>query len=52
MRRSLRLVAGNVVMLQLNLQFLSSAQGDRFETRARVTQVGKAQLFAAAELIA
>ncbi len=45
-------VAGNVVTLQLNLQFLSSAKGDRFEARARVTKAGKAQLFAAAELIA
>jgi uncharacterized protein (TIGR00369 family) len=45
-------IAGNVVTLQLNLQFLSSAKGDRFEARARVTKAGKAQLFAAAELIA
>jgi uncharacterized protein (TIGR00369 family) len=45
-------LAGNVVTLQLNLQFLSSAKGDRFEARARVTKAGKAQLFAAAELIA
>ena len=45
-------VAGNVVTLQLNLQFLASAKGDRFEARARVTKAGKAQLFAAAELIA
>ncbi|HZG47368.1 MAG TPA: PaaI family thioesterase [Allosphingosinicella sp.] len=35
-------VAGNVVTLQLNLQFLSSAKGDRFEARARVTKAGKA----------
>ncbi|HZG47371.1 MAG TPA: PaaI family thioesterase [Allosphingosinicella sp.] len=45
-------LAGNVVTLQLNLQFLASAKGDRFEARARVTKAGKAQLFAAAELIA
>jgi uncharacterized protein (TIGR00369 family) len=45
-------VTGNVVTLQLNLQFLSSAKGDRFEARARVTKAGKAQLFAAADLIA
>jgi uncharacterized protein (TIGR00369 family) len=45
-------LAGNVVTLQLNLLFLSSAKGDRFEARARVTKAGKAQLFAAAELIA
>jgi acyl-coenzyme A thioesterase PaaI-like protein len=52
MRPRLRLVAGNVVTLQLNLQFLASAKGDRFEARARVTKAGKAQLFAAADLIA
>lgn len=45
-------VAGNVVTLRLNLQFLASAKGDRFEARARVTKAGKAQLFATAELIA
>lgn len=45
-------LAGNVVTLQLNLQFLASAKGDRFEARARVTKAGKAQLFVAAELIA
>jgi acyl-coenzyme A thioesterase PaaI-like protein len=33
-------VAGNVVTLQLNLHFLSSAKGDRFEARARVTKAG------------
>jgi acyl-coenzyme A thioesterase PaaI-like protein len=52
MRRRLRLVAGNVVTLQLNLQFLSSAKGDSFEARARVTKAGNAQLFATADLIA
>ena len=34
------------------LQLLSSAKGDRSEARARVTKAGKAQLFAAAELMA
>ena len=45
-------VAGNVVTLQMNLQFLASAKGERFEARARITKAGEAQLFADAELIA
>jgi uncharacterized protein (TIGR00369 family) len=45
-------VAGNVVTLQLNVQFLSSARGDRFEARARVTKAGRSQLFAEAQLFA
>jgi hypothetical protein len=52
MRRSLQLVASKFVTLQLNLQFLNSAKGDRFEARARVTKAGKAQLFASADLTA
>lgn len=45
-------VAGNVVTLQLTMQFLASAKGERFEARARVTRAGKAQLFAEAQLFA
>jgi uncharacterized protein (TIGR00369 family) len=45
-------VAGNVVTLQMNVQFLSSAKGDRFEARARVTRAGRSQLFAEAQLFA
>ena len=45
-------VAGNVVTLQMNMQFLSSARGDRFEARARVTKAGKTQIFAEAQLFA
>lgn len=43
-------VAGNVVTLQLSLQYLSSAKGDRFEARARVTKAGRSQIFAEARL--
>jgi acyl-coenzyme A thioesterase PaaI-like protein len=45
-------LSGGAVTLQVSLQFLSFATGDRFEARARVTKAGEAQLFAAAELIA
>ena len=45
-------VAGNVVTLQMNVQFLSSAKGDRFEARARVTKAGRNQIFAEAQLFA
>jgi uncharacterized protein (TIGR00369 family) len=45
-------VAGNVVTLQMNMQFLSSAKGDRFEARARVTKAGRNQIFAEAQLFA
>ena len=45
-------VAGNVVTLQLSLQYLSSAKGDRFEARARVTKAGRSQIFAEAQLFA
>jgi uncharacterized protein (TIGR00369 family) len=45
-------VAGNVVTLQMNVQFLSSAKGDRFEARARVTKAARGQIFAEAQLFA
>ena len=45
-------IAGNVVTLQLGVQFLSSAKGDRFEARARVTKAGRGQIFAEADLYA
>jgi uncharacterized protein (TIGR00369 family) len=45
-------VAGNVVTLQMNMQFLSSAKGERFEARARVTKAGRNQIFAEAQLFA
>lgn len=43
-------VAGNVVTVQLNLNFLSSARGERFEARARVIRAGRNQIFAEAQL--
>lgn len=45
-------MAGNVATLQMNLQFLSSAKGDRFEARACVTKAGQNQIFAEALLFA
>ena len=45
-------VAGNVVTLQMNMQFLASAKGERFEARARVTKAGRSQVFAEAQLFA
>jgi uncharacterized protein (TIGR00369 family) len=45
-------VAGNVVTLQMNVQFLASAKGERFEARARVTKAGRSQIFAEAQLFA
>jgi uncharacterized protein (TIGR00369 family) len=45
-------VAGNVVTLQMSVQFLSSAKGERFEARARVTRAGRSQVFAEAQLFA
>lgn len=45
-------VAGNVVTLQLTIQYLSSAKGDRFEARARVVKAGRSQVFAEAQLFA
>lgn len=45
-------LAGNVVTLQMSLQFLSSARGERFEARAQVVRQGRAQLFVEAHLIA
>jgi uncharacterized protein (TIGR00369 family) len=45
-------VAGNVVTVQMNVQFLASAKGDRFEARARVVKAGRTQVFAEAQLFA
>jgi uncharacterized protein (TIGR00369 family) len=45
-------VAGTVVTLQMNLQYLSSAKGERFEARGRVTKAGRNQIFAEAQLFA
>jgi uncharacterized protein (TIGR00369 family) len=45
-------LAGNVVTLQLGVQFLASAKGERFEARAQITRQGKSQLFAEARLFA
>ena len=45
-------VGGNVVTVQMNVLFLSSAKGDRFEARARVTKAGRTQIFAEAQLLA
>ena len=45
-------VIGNVVTVQLSLQFLSSAKGSRFEARAAVVKAGKTQAFAEAQLFA
>ena len=45
-------VAGNVVTLQMNVQFLASAKAERFEARAQVSKAGKQQLFAEARLFA
>ena len=45
-------VAGNVVTLQMNLNFLASAKGERFEARARVTKAGQSLIFAEALLYA
>ena len=45
-------LAGNVVTVQLGLQFLSSAKGDRFVARAEVSKAGRTQFFAEARLFA
>jgi uncharacterized protein (TIGR00369 family) len=45
-------IAGNVVTLQIGVQFLASAKGDRFEARASITRAGRSQLFADAKLLA
>jgi uncharacterized protein (TIGR00369 family) len=45
-------VAGKVVTVQMNVQFLSPAKGERFEARARVTKAGRSQIFAEAQLFA
>ena len=45
-------VAGNVGTLQLGLNYLSSAKGERFEARAELSKIGKNQLFAEARLFA
>lgn len=45
-------VAGNVVTLQMSLQFLASAKGERFEARAEVIRAGKGQVFTEARLFA
>lgn len=45
-------LAGNVVTLQLSLQFIAAAKGDRFEARAEVVRAGKKQVFAEARLFA
>ena len=45
-------VAGAVVTLQLGVNYLSSAKGERFEARAELSRTGKNQLFAEARLFA
>lgn len=45
-------VMGDVVTVQLSLQFLSTAKGHRFEARAKVVKAGKTQVFAEAQLFA
>ncbi len=45
-------IAGNVVTLQLGLNYLNSAKGERFEARAELSKVGRSELFAEARLYA
>lgn len=45
-------VAGNVVTVQMSLQFIGPAEGDRFEARAEVMKAGRRQVFAEAQLFA
>jgi uncharacterized protein (TIGR00369 family) len=45
-------MAGNVVTVQLGLQFISSAKGERFIARAEISKAGRSQIFAQASLLA
>lgn len=44
-------LAGNVVTVQISIQFLASARAERFEADSRIAKAGKTQLFAEADLI-